>query len=79
MLLLKTKNGSAVIAKIAGIESTAKIKSVVSIVSKAIASGVSIHAPVFARATAASSNGTAIPGVPSFEFALPARTRKWLP
>ena len=41
-LLVKTRNGSAVIAKIAGIESTAKIRSVASTMISAKASGVSI-------------------------------------
>ena len=40
MLLVNTRNGSEVIAKIAGTESTANIKSEVSIMIRAKASGV---------------------------------------
>jgi hypothetical protein len=45
MLLVNTRNGSDVMAKIAGIESTAKTKSDVSIVIKVRASGVRANLP----------------------------------
>ena len=45
-LLVKTMNGSVVIAKIAGMESTAKMRSVVSTSTRETASGVSIQRPL---------------------------------
>jgi hypothetical protein len=48
-LLVNTRNGSVVIAKIAGIESTAKIRSVNSTRSSARNSGVARSAPLWRR------------------------------
>ena len=63
----------------AGIESTAKMRSVVSTMISASASGVSIQMPGRARVTAASSR-TAAPGVSASRDALePARTKKCSP
>jgi len=45
-LLVKTRNGSAVIAKMAGIESTAKMRSVNSTITSARKSGVARRTPI---------------------------------
>ena len=60
-LLVNTRNGSAVMAKMAGIESTAKIRSVVSTMTRAKANGVSISVPGRAASTAGSAT-SASPG-----------------
>ena len=46
-LLVKTRNGSWVTAKIAGMESTAKMMSVVSTRTRTMNSGVATHLPAF--------------------------------
>ena len=55
-LLVNTRKGSAVMAKIAGIESTAKIRSVDSITTRASARGVSSSVPGLARSTTSSGS-----------------------
>jgi hypothetical protein len=78
-LLVKTRNGSAVIAKMAGIESTAKIRSVNSTMTRARRRGVARRVPAFAASTTRSAT-TAAPGVSaSCEASVPALTKKCSP
>ena len=75
-LLVKTRNGSAVIAKIAGIESTAKMRSVNSTMTRARKSGVARRTPGRAASTTRSVSSAA-PGTGAWcEAADPARTKK---
>ena len=78
-LLVKTRNGSAVIANTAGMESTAKIRSVTSTRISATASGVSSHLPAGAASTTGSGFGSSPGSAASRDHWLPALTMKCWP